>query len=999
MFSSSLPFEVVAQIQIRPSIIRLHCFASEALNMLAIFISVLSACGLHARPREFHRSVPISEWPPRAPPGPSRALSSSSVALAPSLQALQPSPWAEASSSHITPHILGVKSVSLYTPLSPSPLACGSSFAARVVSGWSVASPPDLQALVSSQLSEASHLPFALGLGATAFAPMPSPFWPLVLPALLLPPASLVPLSAGLSSGVQFRVMGSATSLASWASHMTTTYGYYDALALEFQVMVTATSSASYIPSTTSTDDHYDLYSRQLVGIVSVKRASSVPPPVLSSAGGGAKASTTCSTFGPLATCSFVGVPSHLPEGHPCGLSSASVSLTSTLLSSSTTCSTLCPLATCSFVGVPSHFPEGHLCGLSPASASLTSTLLFLFGGSTCSSMGDTYRLPPHANGLSPTSSAVSTTAGMVATISCALWSTGCSESSRSGCVEVAGSLGFMASFLAYFSETVDSTSPYFLDAHRTNVAFHIGQGPPAHWLAHLDYDLVFRRRPAFACNLFGSEGRWNFIIAFSVSRCAARMGSTLTALLYATQAYTSAVHACENNFDSLIPVFFAVASNVALARATLGWNPLTGWAPFISDLGRGLIHAHKPTRLLFWVLIFARVQEGLSVCLSCSGNDPNCPGDNTCALAKALVANVAVMAGTAGAAQALSMGENGKHILPLPWLQFLKPSILQTLVRLAQQKPAGTPVDLPSLLIKELTAAISGGSVSVQDGRLEFLRRMSEDGVTSEDLQRMKTICEVLPQRADDARFISPLSKLSSSGALQFVYALATQIVRSLSSTSKVSLSMGDSSNNASSSQVSVELKRPLSIEAFVYSLTVWQTLLSATGLANMVVTGPFVCEVVHDVILSRGWKVALEHFLIYLQKIDSGVGWQLATATSLGSHDTFMHKALCAAGEFGKGPPQVPISPKSVESKEAVKGGEGNIIWNGKFNDDPSARPCAAFNLGQDHKNLKSDGSCPFNHICDQWVSDKGKGGQCKLKHSRASCTNSAKAASKSE
>ena len=46
VFSSSLPFEVVAQIQIRPSITRLHCFASEALNMLALLSHPIVICSI-----------------------------------------------------------------------------------------------------------------------------------------------------------------------------------------------------------------------------------------------------------------------------------------------------------------------------------------------------------------------------------------------------------------------------------------------------------------------------------------------------------------------------------------------------------------------------------------------------------------------------------------------------------------------------------------------------------------------------------------------------------------------------------------------------------------------------------------------------------------------------------------------------------------------------------------------------------------------------------------
>ena len=148
-------------------------------------------------------------------------------------------------------------------------------------------------------------------------------------------------------------------------------------------------------------------------------------------------------------------------------------------------------------------------------------------------------------------------------------------------------------------------------------------------------------------------------------------------------------------------------------------------------------------------------------------------------------------------------------------------------------------------------------------------------------------------------------------------------------------------------------------------------------------------------DIIPVRGWKVALEHFLLYISKIDSGVGWELATATSLGSHDTFIHNAVRTAGELKPNSPE----PAQVDTERAGKSRGDKILWNGKFNTDPSARPCAAFNLGQEHVSLKADGACPFNHTCDKWVSDKGKGGKCKASHSRSSCTNPAKSASKQE
>ena len=411
--------------------------------------------------------------------------------------------------------------------------------------------------------------------------------------------------------------------------------------------------------------------------------------------------------------------------------------------------------------------------------------------------------------------------------------------------------------------------------------------------------------------------------------------------------------------------------------------------------------------RFAFWLFILSRLPLGESVCIHCAGNDPNCTGDaSTCVLALALVANTAVVAGTAGAAMAISMGEEGKHILPLSWLQILKPAVLNTLQSLARRTPTGTPLDIPSLTIKELSAAISSGRISVEDGRFEFIRRMSEDGVDAASLNKMEKICAALPSRSDGGRVSTPLSRLQNSGALAFVFALSSQIVHRLSNASKASLSLTDSSaSSLSASTVSMEVKRPHSSEVFSHMLVVWQSILGATGLANSVVLGPFLVDVVYDVISLKGWKVAFEHFLLYIQKIDSGCGWQLATATSLGSHDTFLHKAMRAAGvtdDFTKTPLLQPPTPLGKTTPGQTPPGQTpglqqQISWNGKFNTEASARPCAAHNLGQQHNRLNKDGSCPFNHICDQFVSDKGPGGQCRGSHSRSSCDNPAKTPSK--
>ena len=67
----------------------------------------------------------------------------------------------------------------------------------------------------------------------------------------------------------------------------------------------------------------------------------------------------------------------------------------------------------------------------------------------------------------------------------------------------------------------------------------------------------------------------------------------------------------------------------------------------------------------------------------------------------------------------------------------------------------------------------------------------------------------------------------------------------------------------------------------------------------------------------------------------------------------------------------------------------------WNGK--DTPSAtRLCNTFNnkfnpnAAHPAECLHPDGTCRFRHVCNQWVTGKGKNGMCEGDHRRAHCDN---------
>ena len=313
-----------------------------------------------------------------------------------------------------------------------------------------------------------------------------------------------------------------------------------------------------------------------------------------------------------------------------------------------------------------------------------------------------------------------------------------------------------------------------------------------------------------------------------------------------------------------------------------------------------------------------------------------------------------------------------------------------------------GTPVEIEKLTVADLVRKMREGTVSDGDARMDLMRRLTETNLSTDERDMIKMVCEIMPRRdSSGAVSQSPMARAGVSGALQFVFAISMQIVRRLTDPSKLTVVLNEGASSASAATVSVELKRPKSNDEFQYGLTVWQAILTATGLANAVTTGMFLAEIVHDVIISTSnWKVALEHFLLYVQKIDSGCGWELANASAKGSHDSFMNKALKAAGVVSPlrppsqsnpknksqgNPPSDPDPPNSVPKK-----------WNGEFNKDPGARPCAAFNSGQEHRpqNLTAAGACKFCHKCDQWVSNKGPGGRCEsTSHSRSACNNSHK------
>ena len=132
----------------------------------------------------------------------------------------------------------------------------------------------------------------------------------------------------------------------------------------------------------------------------------------------------------------------------------------------------------------------------------------------------------------------------------------------------------------------------------------------------------------------------------------------------------------------------------------------------------------------------------------------------------------------------------------------------------------------------------------------------------------------------------------------------------------------------------------------------------------------------------------------LVYIEKVETSplTTLNLSNVFDQGSQDTLMqHAKQRARVEFGN---HIFRSDPAGSGGGSESGGSGAKTWNGGFNRDKAAAPCITFNLGRTKHPancLNERGVCRFAHVCDHYVSDKGKGGICRSpKHTRLTCDN---------
>ena len=191
-----------------------------------------------------------------------------------------------------------------------------------------------------------------------------------------------------------------------------------------------------------------------------------------------------------------------------------------------------------------------------------------------------------------------------------------------------------------------------------------------------------------------------------------------------------------------------------------------------------------------------------------------------------------------------------------------------------------------------------------------------------------------------------------------------------------------------------------PKTIEQMYALLHYFQMVCMATGLASMSSLGPFLDDVVYQPLLAGAisWPVAFELLLLYLRMIESEPQeWNITNVFSKsGGMDSKRKEATEAASNHFpasffrtlRGDPRErgPGADIKQDDKDKKHIGAVNL-----FNETGN-RGCTAWNSGRPHlaKHVDANGRCKFVHGCDQYVTDKGPGGQClDRQHKRDQCT----------
>ena len=402
------------------------------------------------------------------------------------------------------------------------------------------------------------------------------------------------------------------------------------------------------------------------------------------------------------------------------------------------------------------------------------------------------------------------------------------------------------------------------------------------------------------------------------------------------------------------------------------------------------------PLLVLFGVLLLLSTTNG--VCMHCFGEASSlgCDG-TTCPWQSGVASNVSTVAGilAGSATTVLSIA----MLLPARLRIVFSRPILQSITSLLSKPVQGKEFDPDGKTFAQICNAIRSNSITKDEATMFYNLEMADLDLSEDaSVLKMKMLSNHV---AMINKMPSASSESSSRGVYLFILAKLSAMVCagkdlaiSLDACYDVEDESSSSSSSSSSSAKSAKLVRPKSMGNMMMLLNDFILSCSAIGLASPIVLCPFLADVVYSPVSdgTLDWPVAFELLILYLSQIeDNPDTWNFSNVfAKSGAIDVRRREATVVARA------RYPASFFRVHGgipgndTQRTQGGQLDLknvtTWN--LN---ATQACAAWNLGTQHRreHVDSTGRCKYLHnACDQYVTDKGKNGQCLANHKRGAC-----------
>jgi hypothetical protein len=407
----------------------------------------------------------------------------------------------------------------------------------------------------------------------------------------------------------------------------------------------------------------------------------------------------------------------------------------------------------------------------------------------------------------------------------------------------------------------------------------------------------------------------------------------------------------------------------------------------------------------MLWLFYFLFMLPGVdAVCRSCFGDAPDCNGDTTqCPWIRDVAANAVAVTAAAGGIITL------EKVLPNKFVRLFTRPVLKTLSLVVGKPKAGAVFDCAGKSGNEIYNAVKGGYITIEEAVSDLMGKVaSEEAKDSPSEIKIKSLERAISviQKSD---LKVPTTEVSE-GVFLFVLAkLSTIVCGDTVGSFDLCVEISDTTSSSGSStsgskHYAASLKRPKSQAQMFCLLHQFVMVSVACGLTTVIALCPFLDDVVFEPVRvgTLDWPVAFELMVCYLRMIENEPSrWRVSNVVhASGGMDAKRAEALV----FAKG-----LYPASFF--RALGGNPGRVKEEDdkvpKFHkssvtgfNESSKKGCAAWNTGNSHlaKHVDGAGKCMFYHGCDQFVTDKGPGGQCLGAHKRPDCDyDSAKKCSK--